>query len=140
MKPNGIIQRKLALLDDQIIQLQKHLQGVSLEKFRDDWVLRSMAERALQVTIEVVIDIAERLIALNGAGPAATAAEAISKCVQMGLLSAESPYKDMVRYRNLIVHEYERIDPDITYALATQRLADFRAFRDEIDRLTTDNG
>jgi uncharacterized protein YutE (UPF0331/DUF86 family) len=134
MKPNGVIQRKLALLDDQVVRLQKHLADVSLEKFRDDWVLRSMAERALQVAIEIVIDIAERLIALKGAGPAATAAEAIAKCVQLGLLSAEGPYKDIVGYRNFIVHEYERIDPEITYTLATQKLQDFRSFRDEVDR------
>jgi uncharacterized protein YutE (UPF0331/DUF86 family) len=54
--------------------------------------------------------------------------------VQLGILSAEQPYKKMVGYRNLIVHEYERIDPEITYTLATQRLDDFRLFRDEIDR------
>ncbi|MBN1359610.1 MAG: DUF86 domain-containing protein [Sedimentisphaerales bacterium] len=137
MKPNGIIQRKLSLLDDQVLQLRQHLAGVSREKFRDDWVLRSMAERALQVAIEIVIDIAERLLAGAGAGPAATAAEAIDKCVQLGLLQSTSPYKDMVRYRNLIVHEYERIDPDITFALATAKLDDFRAFRAEIDHLTS---
>ena len=133
MKCNGVIQRKLALLDDQVLQLGKHLQGVSLERFRDDWVLRSMAERALQVAIEIVIDIAERLLALAGAGPAATAAEAVRKCVQLGILSAEQPYRQMVGFRNLIVHEYERIDPEITYTLATQKLDDFRRFRDEID-------
>ena len=136
MKLNGVIQRKLALLDDQVVRLQKHLEGVSLSQFSEDWVLRSMAERALQVAVEIVIDIAERLIALRGAGPVATAAAAIDKCVEMGLLSAAEPYKAMVRYRNLIVHEYERIDPEVTYALATQRLQDFRSFRDEIDRLT----
>jgi len=134
MKPNGVIQRKLALLDDQVLQLGRHLQEVSLEQFGDDWVLRSMAERALQVAIEIVIDIAERLIARAGAGPAATAAEAVRKCVQLGILSAEQPYARMVGYRNLIVHEYERIDPELTYILATQKLSDFRLFRDEIDR------
>jgi uncharacterized protein YutE (UPF0331/DUF86 family) len=136
MKPNGVIQRKLALLDNQILQLRKHLQEVPLEQFKDDWVLRSMAERALQVAIEIVIDIAERLMAAVGAGPTATAAEAIRKCVQLGILSSEHPYKEMAGYRNLIVHEYERIDPEITYTLATQKLDDFRAFRDEIDRWT----
>ena len=139
MQPNGVIQRKLALLDDQVLHLQRHLEGISLEAFRDDWVLRSMAERALQVAIEIVIDVAERLIAQAGAGPAATAAEAISKCVVLGFLSGESPFKDMVGYRNLIVHEYERIDPEITYALATRKLGDFRAFRAEIDRLTANS-
>ena len=139
MKPNGVIQRKLALLDDQVLHLQKCLQGISLDQFREDWAVRSMTERALQVSIEIVIDVSERLVAYAEAGPVATAAEAIGKCVTLGFLSGESPYKDMVGYRNLIVHEYERIDPEITYTLATQRLMDFRAFRDEIDKLTAKN-
>jgi uncharacterized protein YutE (UPF0331/DUF86 family) len=139
MKPNGVIQRKLTLLDDQVLHLQVSLKGISLERFKDDWVLRSMAERALQVAIEIVIDVAERLVALAGAGPAATAIEAINKCVTLGYLSSENPYKSMVGYRNLIVHEYERIDPEMTYMLATQKLDDFRAFRDEIDKLTAKN-
>ena len=135
LEPNGVIQRKLALLDEQVLNLQKHLEGVTLERFRADWVLKSMAERALQIAIEIVIDIAERLIANADAGPVATAAEAMGKCVQLGYLSSQEPYVAMVRFRNFIVHEYERIDADLTYALATQGLRDFRAFRREIDAL-----
>ena len=48
----------------------------------------------------------------------------------------ESPYIDMVRFRNLIVHEYEAINPEILYELATGRLSDFRKFRDELDKGT----
>jgi uncharacterized protein YutE (UPF0331/DUF86 family) len=141
MSLDGVIQRKLALLDDQVLQLRKNLQGIAPEQFKDNWLLRSMAERALQVAIEIMIDIAERLLASAGAGPAATAGEAITKCVQLGILSAEQPYKEMVGYRNLIVHEYEEINPELTYGLATEKLNDFRLFRDEIDRWTakTDN-
>ncbi len=61
MEINGIIQRKLSLLDDQVLKLEKHLEGISLGQFREDWMRRSMAERALQVSIEIVIDVAERL-------------------------------------------------------------------------------
>jgi len=134
MKYNGIIQRKLALLDDQVIQLEKHLQQISLEAFRQSWLLRSMSERALQVAVEIIIDIAERIIALHGAGPVESAGAAMDKLVVLGVLSDVGPYRDMVRFRNLIVHEYERIDPDLLYMLATQRLGDFRRFRADLDQ------
>lgn len=48
---------------------------------------------------------------------------------------AEQPYVDIVRFRNLIVHQYEGIDPAILFDLAKGRLGDFRRFRDEIDAL-----
>lgn len=136
MKINGIIQRKLALLETQLVELEIHLRDVSEERFRENWALRSMTERALQVAIEIVIDICARLLALSGRGPVATSADAIRHCVKAGFLARETPYLQMIGYRNLLVHQYESLDPAITFEIATRRLADFRAFRDEIDRLS----
>jgi uncharacterized protein YutE (UPF0331/DUF86 family) len=45
----------------------------------------------------------------------------------------------MVRMRNLIVHGYDVVDPEILFDAATKRLGDFRRFRDEIDRSTFRN-
>jgi len=134
MHLNSVINRKLALLDSQVGKLETHLKNVSYPEFSENWVLRSMAERALQVAIEIMIDIAERLIASEGAGPVATAPDAIEKLVELGILGSEQPYVKMVRFRNLIVHEYEEIDPKMLFELATERLTDFRRFRDEIDQ------
>ena len=134
MKINGIIDRKLTLLDDQVTRLSKHLAGMSSAQFREDWAARCVAERAMQVAVEIVIDVAERIIAIKGAGPVATATGAIERLADLGVLVSIDPYRDMVRFRNLIVHEYEEIDPDLLYTLATTRLVDFRKFRDELDR------
>lgn len=131
---NGVIHRKLALLDTQVMNLRKYLKGVDRETFVHDWGLRSMTERALQVAIEIVIDIAERIAALHGAGPVSSSSEAIRKLVQLEILESETPYVAMVRFRNFIVHEYEEIDPDLLYELATEKLDDFSLFRQEIDR------
>ena len=135
MKFNGVIQRKLALLEDQVQRLKNHTAGLTVEAFRDDWVVRSMSERAVQVCAEIVIDIAERLIALHNAGPVATAADAIDKLHDLGIIQSAEPYRSMVRMRNLIVHQYEVIDPAILYEVITSRLDDFLLFRNEIDRI-----
>lgn len=137
-KLNGVIQRKLALLTSQISHLEAALRGVEKETFKGDWVLRSMTERALQVAAEIMIDISERIIAIRGIGPVATAAEAIERLVESKALAFADPYVRIVGFRNLIVHRYEEIDPDLLFDLATGRLDDFRRFRDEIDRLAAD--
>ena len=131
---NGMIQRKLALLDKQVQRLGDSLKGVSRDEFSQSWEKRSMTERALQVAVEIIIDIAERIIALDGAGPVATAAEAMQLLERLGVLKSQYPYVDMVRFRNLIVHQYEEIDPVLLFKLATEQLDDFRKFRDEIDQ------
>ena len=131
---NGVIQRKLALLDTQVSRLEEHLIDVTESQFAGDWVLRSMAERALQVAAEIMIDVAERIIALRGGGPVATAAEAMERLVRLGVLKSPEPYVRIVRFRNLIVHQYEEIDPSLLFELVKTRLDDFRSFRSEVDR------
>lgn len=134
MKVNGVIQRKLTLLDYQVTRLSKHMEGIPLAAFQDDWASRCVAERALQVAVEICIDVADRIIALKGAGPVETATAAMKRLCDLGVLESDQPYRDMVRFRNLVVHEYETIDPDLLYVLATTRLDDFRRFRDELDQ------
>ena len=135
MKHNGVIQRKFALLDKYLLQLQSSLKDVGFETFRNDWVQQRMTERALQVMVEIIIDIAERIIAVQNAGPTASATEAIEKLVELDVLKSAKPYINMVRFWNLIVHQYEEIDPEILYNLARNQLEDFRQFRNEIDQL-----
>lgn len=134
MKYNGIIQRKLVILDDQVQKLKKHTEGLGFEDFESNWVIRTMSERALQVAAEIMIDIAERIIALEHAGPASSAVHAMQKLSDLGVISSAETYASIVRFRNLIVHEYEEIDPQILYDIVTTRLEDFHKFRDEIDR------
>jgi uncharacterized protein YutE (UPF0331/DUF86 family) len=135
MRYNGVIQRKLALLDQQVLRLEESLRDIDYPQFKNSWVLRSMAERAIQVAAEIVIDIAERIISIENAGPAATAIEALDALVRLRVLPSAQPYANIVRFRNLIVHQYEQIDPSILYDLAKNRLGDFRVFRSVIDKL-----
>jgi len=134
MKYNAVVHRKFALLDKYLIQLQNQLKDVNLEAFKNDWALQRMTERVLQVMVEVVIDIAERIIANKGVGPAATSAEAIKKLVELQVLKSAQPYTDMIRFRNLIIHQYEEIDPVIVFNIAKNKLDGFRQFRDEVDQ------
>ena len=134
MEYNAVVHRKLALLDGYLLQLQRRLKGMDITAFTNDWALQRMTERSLQVMVEVVVDIAERIIARRNAGPAATAAEAIGKLVELGVIRSAKPYTDMVRFRNLITHQYEEIDPALVFDIAKNQLEAFRQFRDEIDR------
>ncbi|MBU4414355.1 MAG: DUF86 domain-containing protein, partial [Proteobacteria bacterium] len=48
------------------------------------------------------------------------------------VISAEEPYLKMVKFRNFIVHNYEKVNNAIVYAILTKSLDDIRKFRDEI--------
>ena len=134
MKYNGVIQRKFALLNDHVQEIRRHLSSMDYPEFLASRVSRLATERALQLCAEIVIDVAERVIAIERAGPVASAAEAMTRLQKLGVIRDAEPYIGIVRFRNLIVHEYEQIDPELLFKLATTQLDDFLAFRDEIDR------
>ncbi len=134
MKYNGVIQRKLAILSDQLLHLKRELEGVSYEQFRQSWAMQRMAERSLQVMVEVVIDIAERIIALHQAGPSSGAADAIGKLQVLGVIADAEPYLPMVKFRNFIVHRYEQVSPDILFSIAAKHLDTFVRFSREIEQ------
>jgi uncharacterized protein YutE (UPF0331/DUF86 family) len=128
---NGVIAQKLQSLDQVLAELRS-LGQVDVAQLRDDWRTRRAVERDLQVLVEIVVDVCQRLVLLAGQAPAATSVDAIERCIQLGALSDNDAYRNMVRFRNLLVHRYEHIDLNILVTLVNRRLADFDQFRNEI--------
>jgi uncharacterized protein YutE (UPF0331/DUF86 family) len=128
---NGVIVQKLQTLDEVLLELRS-LGRVTEAQLHNDWRTRRAIERDLQVLIEIMIDVCQRLIALAGQTPVTTAREAIERCVQLGALARYEEYHRMVQFRNFIVHHYERIDTAILVDIVNRRLGDMERFRDEI--------
>lgn len=130
---NGVLAKKVAAIEETLGRLREHLPQ-SYEGFASDWPAQKMAERSLQVIIEAMLDIGERLIALEAGGPCETAASVIERLERMGVVSSAAAYGPMVRFQNLLVHQYEHIDPAIVYGVASKKLSDVEAFIQEIRR------
>lgn len=130
---NGIIAKKLDVLDDTLRHLRAYL-PVTLERLMEDWGLRKIVERSLQIMVETMIDIAHRIIALRGDAPPATSAEAIARLKTYGVISDDTVYARMIRFRNFLVHNYDSLDPEVLYGILNRHLSDFESFRDDIRR------
>ncbi|MCA9972127.1 MAG: DUF86 domain-containing protein [Anaerolineales bacterium] len=128
---NGVIANKLQTLDEVLVELRS-LGMVDAKQLKSDWRIQRAIERDLQILVKVVIDVCQRLLALTEQSPAATGGDAIARCMQLGILSDSEAYRQMVRFRNFIVHRYDRIDPLILVDVFNKRLSDFEQFRDEV--------
>lgn len=128
---NGIILQKLQTLDQTLMELRS-LGQVNVAQLKNDWRIQRAVERDLQVLVEIVIDVCQRLISLAGQTPAATGADAVERCVQLGALSDDMVYRQMIQFRNFIVHRYERVDTAILVDLVNHHLTDFERFRAEV--------
>ncbi|HEY86064.1 MAG TPA: DUF86 domain-containing protein [Chloroflexi bacterium] len=128
---NGVILQKLQTLDEILVELRS-LGRVTVKQLNSDWRTQRAIERDLQVLVEIVIDICQRIISLSGQSPAATGADAIARCIQSGVLSEQDAYRQMAQFRNFIVHRYERIDVEILANMVNRHLNDFEKFREDI--------
>ncbi len=128
---SGVIARKLETLDTVLTELRT-LGTLDAQQLAADWRTQRAVERDLQILVEIVIDICQRLIALAGQAPAATGGAAIERCIQLGALSRHQNYHKMVQFRNFMVHRYEHVDTAILINIVNHHLNDFELFRDDI--------
>ena len=128
---NGVVAQKLQAME-QVLKELFSLGEVDAAQLRRDWRTRRAVERDLQVLVEIVIDICQRLISVAGEPPAPTSAAAIERCIHLGVLTDDTDYGQMVRFRDIVVHRYEQVDVGILAEIVNSRLSGFEKFRDEI--------
>ncbi len=97
--------------------------------FAQDAYLRDIVERNLEVAAQCCIDIASRLIALEGGQKPADYQEAILRLGELSILSMDFARQlaPIAGFRNILVHEYLVVDWDKVYA-NLQRLDDLKQF------------
>ena len=128
---NDVIQNKLARIEAYLTKLQEIIPD-EFNGFEKDWRTQMIAERGLQILIEIIIDVANRLIAIKNWGPTTSSANSIRLLFLKKVISSEEPYLKMIKFRNFIVHDYDRVDNAIVYSILTENLDDIRKFRDEV--------
>jgi uncharacterized protein YutE (UPF0331/DUF86 family) len=128
---NGMIAQKLQSLDNVLLELRS-LGKVTAAQLEKDWRTKRAVERSLQILVEVVIDVCQRLIALAEQSPATTGRDAIERAVKLGVISDSEAYYKMVQFRNFIVHRYEWVDNTILADMVNGYLRDFEQFRKEV--------
>ena len=131
MKYNNVIENKLRLLEKKLEEIESWNID-SFEKLKESSLLQNAVERALQVAIEIMIDISERILSLEKVSPRETSADNIKKLKDLGVIEDSERYIDMVRFRNYIVHRYEYIEPEILYNIVSSKLEAFTNFIHEI--------
>lgn len=96
--------------------------------------IKRACERLLQISIEAILDICHLLVTGLRLGIPAEEADALEKLGAAQVLSPGllSTLKEMRGFRNVLVHEYTRIDDTLVYRMAKTRLDDFQTFKREV--------
>lgn len=130
MVDRDLLLRKLADLDQYLGQVSEY-RDITIDQHRGDWKTQRIVERTLQMTIELCVDIANHIIADRGLRVPATYSEAFDVLGEAGLLDAarRDVMIRMSKFRNVIVHDYARVDPTIVVQILREHLEDFTRFK-----------
>ena len=119
---------------DSYQQSLRQLQKVSRDDYLQDDNIQTIVERKLQLSIQVCIDIANYLIAQLGLSAPDQLENVFLVLGREGILSRELAQRmvGMVRFRNILVHNYLNTDADIVYDHLQKGLPDFEQFALEV--------
>lgn len=92
------------------------------------------SERLLQVSIECVIHVCALIVSGLRLGLPSEEDDLFERLEEAGIISSDmkETLKKMKGFRNLLVHEYGRINEKIVYDMVKNRLSDFTDFKKEI--------
>ena len=127
-----IINERLRIMDENIILLEE-LKSVPFEKFSKDQKTFKLALYSIQICIQSLLDICHHIIVDNNLRKPATSQEAIQIISENNIIPAEfaGSILPMAGLRNLLIHEYVKVDLDKIYQYL-QKLDDFRTFQRHI--------
>lgn len=129
----ALVRRHLLALDTALRALRAHT-GRPIEDLRSDIEEAWIVERGLQLCAQNCLDVATHLAASAGHDvPDYTSA--IDLLLKMGVLSADfvRRFRGIAGFRNILVHGYLAVDPQILHTLLNQRLDDFIEFAARVE-------
>jgi uncharacterized protein YutE (UPF0331/DUF86 family) len=136
MVDRDLVLRRLTLLESYLGQLAPY-RGIDVDVYRADWKTQRIVERTLHLAIEVCMDVADHLVADRRLRVPETGAEAFEILAEAGLLPAPlaTALASMVGFRNILVHDYARLDPAIVVRVLRSDLSDIERFREAVQPL-----
>lgn len=129
-KTRDIIFAKLARLDEYVVYL-KELKRYSRVQFIQDHHIHGLAERYLQLSIEIVIDVSRLLLICFALERPENNHEAFELLYKNKLISKKlfEKIRNVAGFRNILVHDYMKIDHAIVYKALQGGVKDFGEFK-----------
>lgn len=114
--PNEKLADFLNIMEQACTRLEKY-QSLPVKEYDESWEIQDIIERELQQGIQASMDAAMRLITLKNYGHPDDHKGLFDILVQNRIISYEfsDKMKDLVGFRNILVHEYFRVDPRKVY-------------------------
>ena len=133
MVDRDLVLRKIADIDRYLQQLAGYRQ-IDLDSYRNDWKVQRIVERTLHLTIEACMDVADHIVADRQLRVPDTGGATFEILAEAGVVSMDlgKALARMVGFRNILVHDYARLDLAIVLRVLHTDLVDIERFREAV--------
>jgi len=123
-----IVRKKLEVIEDEINFL-KEIQKLNINEFQSD--LRNLKStcRSLQNAIQALIDLGNHIISSLNLGKPEIYEDIPSLLFENKVItkSFKEKFIYMIKFRNFLVHEYDRVDPLRIYKILKENIDDIES-------------
>lgn len=129
-----LIEKKLAFIETCLADLRRLARPDAIEH---DVKERRFIEHTLQICIQAVQDVASHIVSDRRLGEPSTNQALLVSLAGAGLLSRETAnaLRAAIGFRNVLVHGYTEVDPNIVRDVLANHLGDIDAFVRQIREL-----
>ncbi|MCL5991580.1 MAG: DUF86 domain-containing protein [Bacteroidetes bacterium] len=129
-----LVEKKLRSIEDFLREIQNSPKINNFCEFENNVQFKRFIERNIELCIEKMIDVCRHIVSrLNLKEP-----ESYGECFEMltkeGIIAQDylNTIQSMIKFRNLLIHAYDKIDDNITYGIYIKHLPDIKQFVDII--------
>lgn len=124
-----LVEHKLRRMEGFLREI-KQVKITSYKAFKSDIIKKRFIERNLQLSIEEIIDICKHIVSSLDMPEPETYKECFEQLAVQCVVSKENldVYKEMIGFRNRLIHGYEDMDEERIYGIYKKKLGDFSKF------------
>lgn len=124
-----VIENKISSVKKYLKILERY-EKYSRKEIEDDIDIRGAVERYLYLASQATIDLAEAVLSYKKFRKPTTMSDTFYILNEEGIISRELKEKmiGMTGFRNVIAHDYEKVNYDIVYTVLHQGLNDIEEF------------
>lgn len=135
MVEQAVIEKLLVQVEEYLRDLDEIKSNYTVSDYKENKIIRRYTERTLQVAIEACLDLASHIISYKGLREPLDSKDCFQVLLENGIINADlaERLKRMAQFRNVVVHDYIRINPEIVYAIVQKNIPDIVAFANIIE-------
>lgn len=134
-----ILLQKKTSIERCVAQIRKYVSQRADLPFEKDYLKQDAISMNLQRACECALDMANHTVRLRKLGLPRSSRESFDLLAQAGLIDDETTklMKGMVGFRNVLVHDYQRVNLAILQGIMNDRLDDLIGFADQLIKTVT---